>query len=73
MITVYVNGIFDTSLEDRKDKTVFVYNKGEVYKMDKRLYNKFIDDLEKNGFDCYLCPELYNNPEWNGIIKYITQ
>lgn len=70
MIEVYVNGEFDTSLEDREDKTVIIYNKGEVYLMDESLFDKFIDDLEIKGYDCYFSPQLYSHPEWNGIIKF---
>ena len=70
LVTIYLNGVFDTSLEDREDKTVIIYDKGQVYKIQESRYNKFIDDLELNGFDCYFCPELYSHPEWNGIIKY---
>jgi len=68
LIDIYVNGEWDTSLELHKE--VVVYNKGMVYQMDQSLYEGFIDQLENWGFDCYLCPQLFSHPEWNGIIKY---
>ena len=68
MITVYLNGDWDASLE--VNKSVTIYEKGQVFKMDKSLFDKFIDDLEEKGFDCYFSPELFRHPEWNGIIEY---
>jgi hypothetical protein len=72
LITVYVNGVFCTSLEDREDKSIYIYEIGEKFLIKQNLYNKFVDDLELNGFDCYLCPDIYSHPEWNGTIKFIN-
>ena len=69
MINVYVNGNWNTYL-DGSIKYVTIFDKGECYQMDMYLYDKFIDDLEVTGYDCYFCPELFSHPEWNGIIKY---
>ena len=72
LIRIYINGDFCTSLEDREDKSVYIYNKGQEFLIKQSLYDKFIDDLEENGYDCYLCPDLFIHPEWNGIIKFIN-
>ena len=68
LVKIYVNGTWDTSLENNSE--VIIFDKGIVYELDDSIYNSFIDKLEKDGYDCYLCPELFNHPEWNGIIKY---
>jgi len=68
MIDVYVNGEWDISFKLHKE--VVIYNKGQVFKMDKSLFDKFIDDLENEGYDCYFSPQLFRNPDWNGIIKF---
>ncbi len=68
LVEIYVNGDWNTSLEDNNE--VVIYDKGTVYKLDDSLYDSFIDKLEDEGYDCYFCPELFKHPEWNGIIKY---
>ena len=68
LINVYVNGDWDTSLETQKE--VVIFNRGIIYQMDEKLFDSFIDELEKEGYDCYFCPELFKHPDWNGIIKY---
>jgi len=69
IVDVYVNGHWDADLLDGGHVTV--YDKGVVYQFDDSLYDAFIDSLETEGFDCYLCPQLLKNPDWNGIIKYV--
>lgn len=70
LITVYVNGTWDVSFEEREDKSIHIYDTGMYFSIKKELYDSFIDSLEDNGFDCYLCPELFKHPDWNGIIEY---
>lgn len=69
VIEVYVNGTWDCSLEE--SKSVTVYDRGTVYKMSEIHYDKFINQLEENGYDCYFSPELFSHPEWNGVIEYV--
>jgi hypothetical protein len=69
LIRVFVNGTWE-SAEDTKDGSVIVYDTGQVWEIKEELYDKFIDDLEATGFDCYLCPEMYSHPSWNGKIFY---
>ena len=68
LVDVYVNGNWDASCEIFKEVRVWV--KGSVYQMDSNLFDKFIDNLEETGFDNYFCPQLFKNPDWNGIIIY---
>lgn len=70
LITVFVDGVWDTALEDREDKTLIIYEIGTLYQMDESLFDSFVDKLEEEGYDCYLSPDIYCHPEWNGIIKY---
>jgi hypothetical protein len=69
LIEIYVNGDWNTSLEECPH--IEIYDKGDIYVIKAELYDKFIDDLEKNGYNCYLCPQLFSHPNWNGIIKHI--
>jgi len=69
LLEVYVNGHWDADLIGSDHVTI--YDKGIVYQLDDSLYDKFIDSLETEGFDCYFCPQLFKNPNWNGIIKHI--
>jgi len=69
LVNVYVNGDWDTSFETQKE--VRIFNRGIVYQIDEKLFDSFIDELEREGYDCYFCPELFRNPDWNGIIKYL--
>ena len=69
MLTILVDGEWDTSLEETKD--VLIYEEGTKYIIQNHLYNDFIDSLETKGYDCYFCIENFSHPEWSGIIKYI--
>jgi len=69
MIDIYVNGDWNTSLEE-SEKHVTIFNRGDRYQMNVHMYDEFIDKLEETGYDCYFCPQLFSHPEWNGIIKY---
>lgn len=68
LVRIYVNGTWDASLENNSE--VIIFDKGIVYELDDSIYNSFIDKLEEDGYDCYFCPELFNHPKWNGVIKY---
>ena len=70
LIDVYVNGEWDTNLEDNKTKSVTIYSKGIHYQMDSKLFDNFIDKLENTGYDCYFSPQLFSHPDWDGIIIY---
>lgn len=70
LIEVYVNGNWDADMEINYH--VEIYNKGKVHLIKADMYNDFIDDLEEHGFDNYFCPQLFEHPDWNGIIIYYT-
>jgi hypothetical protein len=71
LVRVFVNGCWDVSHEDKLgDSAVIIYDKGVCYEMLESNYDKFIDGLEEKGFDCYLSPEMYSHPQWNGQIIY---
>lgn len=65
---VFINGSWDTSFEEVP--CVQVYNVGEVRRMSKFELNQFDD---KGDYDCYLCPDLFQHPKWNGEIKFIRE
>ena len=72
LINIFMNGDWDTSHEDRTDKSpIRVFNKGEHVQILKEQYDEYIDALEEKGFDCYLCPEMYAHPQWNGEIIFL--
>ena len=66
--TVLIDGDWDTSLEDNKE--VIIYDEGRKVKVKEELYDTFMDKLEADGYDCYLCLEEYAHPEWNGEFHY---
>jgi len=65
-IEIFVNGVWDASFEERQE--LVIYDKGEVHTIDAEDYEEFIDELEKKGFDCYLCIDMFTNPNWDGGI-----
>ena len=70
LVDVFVNGQWNASCQNKEDSSVIIYELGMVYQMDSSKFNGFVDKLEEEGFDCYLCPQLFSHPDWNGIIKY---
>ena len=72
LINIFINGTWDTSHEDKTDKSpIRIFDKGTHIQILADQYDQYIDDLEEKGYDCYLCPEMYAHPQWNGEIIYI--
>lgn len=67
LVTVLINGDWDTSLEDRDDKSVIIYDEGIKIKIVKSKLDEFMDSLD---YDCYLILEEFSHIEWNGIFRY---
>ena len=68
IVDVFVNGVWDTSFE--KTAHVEIFSVGEVRKVRKGDFDKFIDDLEVEGYDCYLCPAIFSHPDWSGVFQF---
>jgi hypothetical protein len=68
IVDVFVNGTWDAALE--KTEQVEIYNVGVVHKIRVGDFDKFIEDLEVDGYDCYLCPALFSHPNWNGTFVF---
>lgn len=72
LIRIFINGHWETNHEDKTDKSpIRIWDKGTEVHILSEQYNQYIDDLEKRGYDCYLCPEMYSHPQWNGEIIYM--
>jgi len=68
IVEVFVNGVWDTSFE--KTAHVEIFSVGEVRKVRKGDFDKFVDDLEVEGYDCYLCPAIFSHPDWSGVFQF---
>jgi intein/homing endonuclease len=68
IVEVFVNGVWDTSFE--KTAHVEIFSVGEVCKVRKGDFDKFVDDLEVEGYDCYLCPAIFSHPDWSGVFQF---
>ena len=72
LINIFINGTWDTSHEDKTDKSpIRIFDKGTHIQILADQYDQYIDDLEEKGYDCYLCLEMYSHPQWNGEIIYM--
>jgi hypothetical protein len=72
LINIFINGTWDTAHEDSTDKSpIRIFDKGTHVQILADQYDQYIDALEEKGYDCYLCPEMYSHPQWNGEIIYI--
>lgn len=72
LVNIFIDGSWDTAHEDKTDKSpVRIFDKGTHVQVLAAQYDQYIDDLEKRGFDCYLCPEMYSHPQWNGEIIFL--
>lgn len=73
LITIYINGCWDADHTDATDTSpVRIFEKGTVVQVIASQYDQYIEDLEERGYDCYLCPDMYANPKWNGEIIFIN-
>jgi hypothetical protein len=72
LINIFINGTWDTAHEDSTDKSpIRIFDKGTHVQILANQYDQYIDALEEKGYDCYLCPEMYSHPQWNGEILYM--
>jgi len=65
---VFINGSWDAEFEEVP--FVQVFSVGEVRLMSKSELEQFADH---GDYDCYLCPDLFQHPKWNGEIKFIRE
>lgn len=67
LVNIFIDGEWDCSHEDKTDNSpVRIFDKGTHVQIKASDYDQYIDDLEERGYDCYLCPEMYAHPQWNG-------
>jgi hypothetical protein len=72
LINIYINGEYNTNHYDNTDTSpVVIEKKGTLVQILASQYNQYIDDLEERGYDSYFCPEMYQNPKWNGEILFL--
>ena len=70
LINIFINGTWDAEHE-ADISPLRIFDKGTHVQILASQYDQYIDDLEEKGVDCYLCPEMYSNPKWNGEIIFM--
>jgi hypothetical protein len=72
LVNIFINGDWDTAHEDKTDKSpVTIFDRGTHIQVLAEQYDQYIRDLKERGYDCYLCPEMYSHPRWNGEIIFL--
>jgi hypothetical protein len=76
LVSVYINGVW--SVPNRPDEgnttnDLVIYEIGELYiQCSESKYSELYNNGYFEDFDCFLCPEMFSNPEWSGIIRFIN-
>lgn len=76
LVSVYINGVWscpNRPEEGNPTSDLVIWDLGKLdIQCSKEKYLELYNSGYFDEFDCFLCPEMFQNPEWSGIIKFIN-